>query len=60
VWGIKDNGSISQITGGKEIARSDAGIAQTIACGLDGSVWITCRESLRSKGMNLMYLDYIS
>jgi len=59
-WGIKDNGTVSQISNGKEITRSEAGVAQTISVGSDGSIWITCRDSLRGKGIHMMYFDYIS
>jgi hypothetical protein len=59
VWGIKDNGTVYQINNGQELARSDPGVAQSIACGADGSVWITCRP-LAGKGIHLMYFDYMS
>jgi len=38
--------------------RAPMGTASSIAVGADGSVWITCKETLRAKGTNLMYYDY--
>lgn len=61
LWGIKDNGSVVQIVGGKEIKRAEIGTAQSIGVGADGSIWMTCKETFRAaKGINLMYYDFLS
>lgn len=38
--------------------RADIGTASDIAVGDDGSVWITCAQQMKDKGVSIMYYDF--
>ncbi|CDW80817.1 UNKNOWN [Stylonychia lemnae] len=60
IWSVNTSGKVWQKQNDQWVARSDIGTAADVAVGDDGSVWITCAQQTKDKGINIMYYDFSS